>query len=172
MLAMIQLLAADDAHGATSAEVMDLNLMPAITTLVVFGIAFTILAVKVWPAIVKGLDERQAKILEEIKAAEESRAQANAALAEYEASLAEARKEASEMINKARADAKTVADDLRSRNEADLTEMKERATRDIDSARRAAVAELHAEAAMLATSIAGKILGREISAEDQQRLVE
>ena len=157
---------------AEARGVMDLNLMPAITTLVVFGIAFTILAVKVWPAIVKGLDERQAKILEEIKAAEEARAQANAALAEYEESLASAKKEAADMINKARADAKAVADDLRSRNEAELVEMKERATRDIDAARKSAVAELHAEAAVLATSIAGKILSREISPEDQQRLVE
>ena len=171
MLAVIQLLATGG-HGPTSAGVMDINWMPAVTTIVVFGVAFTILALKVWPAIIKGLDERQAKILEEIKAAEESRAQANAALAEYEESMANARREANEMIAKARDDAKAVADDLRSRNESELTEMKERARSDIDSARRAAVAELHADAAVLAASIAGKILRREISEADQQRLVE
>ena len=56
----------------------------AATALVVWLIAFVILAVKVWPVITKGLDERNDKILGEIKAAEDARSQAKQALAEYE----------------------------------------------------------------------------------------
>ncbi len=37
---------------------------------------------------------------------------------------------------------------------------------------RAAITDLHAEAASLAADIAGRILKREISSEDQQRLVD
>ena len=76
------------------------------------------------------------------------------------------------MIAKARTDAKAVAEELRKRNETDLTEMKQRATRDIDIAKTAAIVELHAEATVLAASIASKILQREITAADQQKLVE
>lgn len=163
------LLAADD---AAHAEVMALNWMPAVTTLVVFLLAFGFLYLKVWPKILQGLEDRQNKIRQEIANAEAAREQANAALAEYQKELASARQEANELIAQARADAKAVAKDLRDRNEVELGEMKQRATRDLDSAKRAAITELHAEAASLAADIASRILKREISAEDQQRLVD
>jgi F-type H+-transporting ATPase subunit b len=163
------LLAAEGEHT----EVLALeNIVPGVVALVVFGCAFGFLYLKVWPQITKGLDERQQKILEEIAAAEDARKRADEALAEYETNLAEAKKEAAEMIAKARSDAKAVAEELRSRNESELTEMKDRATRDIEAAKRSAIIELHAEAASLAASIAAKILKREISSEDQDRLVE
>ena len=167
------LLAADDvAQGAEHAELMTLNWLPAVTALVVFLAAFGFLYAKVWPKIIQGLDDRQGKIRQEIANAEKAREQANAALAEYESELANARQEASDMIARAKADAKAVAQELRDRNEVQLTEMKQRATRDLDAARRAAITELHAEAATLAADIAGRILKREISAEDQKRLVD
>jgi F-type H+-transporting ATPase subunit b len=167
---MIELLAAD---GAEHTELMDLsNWMPAVTTLVVFGIAFIFLAVKVWPQITKGLDDRQNKILQEIESAEEARRQADAALEEYRENLATARQEASDMIAKARSDAKATAESLRAQNETELSEMKDRATRDIGAAKRAAITEIHDEAATLAASIATKILQREITSDDQKRLVE
>ncbi len=154
------------------AEVMALNWMPAVTTLVVFLLAFGFLYVKVWPKILKGLDDRQNKIRQEIANAEQAREQANAALAEYEKELASAHQEANQLIAQARADAKAVAKELRDRNEAELTDMKQRAIRDLDTAKRAAITELHAETATLAADIAGRILKREISVTDQQRLVE
>ena len=163
------LLAADD---PTHAEVMALHWMPAVTTLVVFLLAFGFLYIKVWPKIIGGLEDRQNKIRQEISNAEKAREKATAALAEYEQELASARQEANELIAQARADAKAVASDLRERNEVELGEMKQRATRDLQNAKRAAIMELHTEAATLATEIAGKILKREISAADQQRLVD
>jgi len=171
------LLAAQEAatgaeHALEQPEIIALNWLPAATTIVVFLLAFGILYVKVWPMITKGLDDRQNKIREEIESAQEAREQANEALAEYERELAGAHREAGEMIAKAKADAKAAGAELKARNEAELVEMKQRATRDLDTAKRAAITELHAEAASLAAQIAGKILRREISADDQQRLVD
>ncbi len=163
------LLAADD---PTHAEVMALQWMPAVTTLVVFLLAFGFLYIKIWPKIIGGLEDRQNKIRREITNAEEAREKANAALAKYEQELASARQEATELIAQARADAKAVAAELRQRNEVELGEMKQRATRDLQNAKHAAIMELHTEAATLAADIAGKILKREISAADQQRLVD
>jgi F-type H+-transporting ATPase subunit b len=146
--------------------------LPFVTILVVFGITYWLLAKKVWPLILKSLDEREQKIREEIQQAEESREQAKAVLAEYEKSLAQAREEANQMVAKAKTDAKAVAEELRARNEQELTEMKDRATREIEAAKKAAITELHEESVGLAMSIARKILQREISADDQKRLVE
>ena len=153
-------------------DVTALELMPAITALVVFTIFFLILRATVWPKILRGLDERQEKIRGEIAAAEQARQRADAALAQYQQNLAAARQEAVKMIAQARADAKAAAADLKARNEADLAEMKQRAMREIENARRAAIAELHAETAALAADIASRILKREINAGDQKRLVD
>ena len=168
------LLAAEEAveQGVEHVEVMAANWLPAVTALVVFLIAFGFLYVKVWPQIVKGLDDRQRKIRQEIDTAEEAREQAKAALAEYERELASARDEANQMIARAKIGAQAAAQELRSRNEAELAELKQRAAREIESAKRSAISELHAEAATLAADIASKILQREISAEDQQRLID
>ena len=159
-------------HGPKHAGVMALNWLPAATSLVVFLVAFGFLYVKVWPKIIQGLDERDRKIRQEIQAAEDARRQAGEALAQYEESLADARKEAGQMIARAKAVATAAANELKTRNEAELANMKQRATREIESAKRAAIAELHAETATLAAQIAGKILKREISAADQQRLID
>ncbi|MHC4083058.1 MAG: F0F1 ATP synthase subunit B [Planctomycetota bacterium] len=159
-------------HALEQPDIIALNWLPAVTTIVVFLIAFGVLYVKVWPMITKGLDDRQNKIRHEIESAEEARAQAKEALAEYERELAGAHREAGEMIAKAKADAKAAGAELRTRNEAELAEMKQRATQDLQAAKRAAIIELHAEAVTLAADIAAKILKREISAEDQQRLVD
>jgi F-type H+-transporting ATPase subunit b len=76
------------------------------------------------------------------------------------------------MIKQARADAQRVADELKARNEQELAERVSRANADIEAARKAAVAELHAQSAALATEIAGKILRRQVNDQDNQRLVE
>lgn len=172
-------LASDAAHAAgarapgTHSDVIDpSNWLPGVTSLIVFLVAFGVLYVKVWPQIVRGLDEREKKIRDEIASAEAARKKAEAAQAEYQDSLTKAREEANQMIAKARADAKLVADELRSRNEADLAEMKTRATREIETAKQAAIGSLHAEASNLAVAIASKILQREISPHDQQNLMD
>ena len=158
---------------AQHTEVIDTgDWLPAVTALIVFLAAFGFLYVKVWPTIVKGLDDREAKIRHEIESAEQAREQAKAALAEYEKSLSNAREEANAMITRAKADAKAVAEELRSRNQSEITEMKTRATKEIESAKQAAISSLHAEASNLAISIAGKILEREISPGDQKRMID
>jgi len=158
--------------AAESANPIAVQIVPLVTTIVVFIVFFLILAKTVWPKITAGLDDRDRKIREEIEAAEEARAKAEAAQAEYKESLASARKEAAEMITQAKSDAKAAAEELKRRNEADLTEQKLSASREIDAAKQAAISELHAEATTLAVTIAAKVIGREITAEDQQRLVE
>jgi F-type H+-transporting ATPase subunit b len=159
-------------HSAEHADVMAMNWLPALTSLIVFLIAFTILAFAVWPKISKALDEREKKIRDEIKSAEEARAAAIGAQKQYEEQLAKAQREAQETIAKAKADARAAGEELRQENEKQLAEMKTRARRDIESAKETAIAELHAEASNLAATMAAKILQREISSNDQERLLE
>ncbi|MDA0803854.1 MAG: F0F1 ATP synthase subunit B [Planctomycetota bacterium] len=153
------------------ANPLSFSLLPFITSIVVALIFIAVLKVKVWPIITKGLDERNEKILSEIRAAEDARKEAKAAQASFEARLVEAQEEATKTIAAARADAQRIAGELRAKAESELADLKKRAHDDMDSARRQAVADLEAHAAHLAISVAGRILGREIRPSDQSSLI-
>ncbi len=147
------------------------GLAAAITTLLVFAVVFFILYVKVWPTITKGLDERASKIREEIEAAEAARKQAKDALDEYEKSLAQARAESQQMLEETKSQQAELASQLRAKADQELTAMRERAKRDIEAAKRTALNEIYTESVSLASTMASKILQREISVTDQQNLV-
>jgi F-type H+-transporting ATPase subunit b len=140
--------------------------------ILVFLTAFTILALKVWPVITKGLQDREDKIREEIEGAEMARKQAKDALEQYQQSLAQARAEAQKEIDKARAQAQIISAELKAKADIELSAMREKAMRDIDNAKKAAVAEIYAQSSQLATTMAGKILRRDINAGDTQRLLD
>lgn len=168
--ASLALAAADETVGAL--PTVKQGLATGITGIVVFLIVLAILATKVWPTITAALDQRAAKIKEEIEAAELAQQQAREALQQYEKSLAQARAEAQKMLDDAKAQQQAIAAELKAKSDAELNAMRERAKRDIDSAKRAALAEIYAETSNLAASIAGKILQKEIRPQDQQRLVD
>ncbi len=148
------------------------GLSSGVAALFVFFAVFGVLSVKVWPKVVKGLSERESKIREEIEAAEAARKQARDALEQYEQSLAEARAEAQKMLDETKSQQQQLAADLRAKADAELSAMRERAMRDLDAAKRAALAEIYDQAATVATAAAGKILKRELNADDQRGLVE
>jgi F-type H+-transporting ATPase subunit b len=154
------------------AGVTDWNWLTFLSTIVAFLLCLAITAKVIWPKVLGGLEAREEKIRSEIKAAEEARKRADEALKDYESSLQQARAEAAEMIEKTKAEQSRMAADLRTKAEAELTEMRESARRGIEAAKRAALAEIYQESAVLATQIAEKILEREVNEQDQSRLVE
>jgi len=139
--------------------------------LVVFLVFFAINAKLVVPKITAKLDERNAKIRGEIDAAEKARHDAQSAQKKFEEKLQQAQAEAAATIAAAQATARRVADELRAKNDAELSDMKSRAIADIESAKQAAVKEINDHAVALATTMASKILRREVGAGDQSRLV-
>ena len=98
----------------------DINLLTLGTSIVVFVIFLSLALKFVWPHLLKGLDDRDQKLRDDLEAADEARKQAKAALAEYEQELSSARNEAGEMIAKARNDAKAAAEELRANNTREL----------------------------------------------------
>ena len=89
----------------------------------------------------------------------------------YKAQIAEAQKEAQKVVEEAKKAAEQVAAKLKSDTESDIASMRDRAAAEIESAKQAALDEVYAQTAELSTQIAGRILKREINAQDQQQLV-
>lgn len=162
-------------HAAASPTVIpppQEGVAPLVTALVVFGIVFFVLNRAVWPKIVSGLRDREEKIRAEIAAAEAARKQAKDALEMYERSLADARAESQRMLEQTKAQQQALAAELRTKAEAELVELKERARRDIETAKRNAIIEIQDQAVALGIAAAGRILQRQITPQDQQRILD
>ncbi len=138
--------------------------------ILVFITAFAVLATLVWPTIVKGLQDRENKIKDEIDAAEMARSQAKDALEQYQQSLAKAREQAQAEIDKARQQAQQISAELRAKADVELSAMREKAMKDIENAKRSAVSEVYEQSTQLATIMASKILQRNVQTEDGDRI--
>ena len=147
------------------------TILSAVWVLVIFVALLAILYPTAWKNVLAGLKAREEKIRKDIAEAEASRVRAEATLREYNTQLAAAETRVREMLAKAAADGETIAAGIRTRAQQEAEETRTRALRDIDAARGQAVAELHEQAAVLATSVAEKILRRNLNADDQRDLV-
>jgi F-type H+-transporting ATPase subunit b len=147
------------------------GLITAITTLIVFVCLVIVLGKFAWGPIAKGLKEREDKIRHDIADAEAARARADATLQEYNGKLAAAEDRIREMLSKATADGEKLATAIRMKAQQEAEEIKERASKDIEAARDAALREIYEKTADLATSVAEKIIRRNLNASDQQDLV-
>ncbi|TDA69748.1 MAG: ATP synthase F0 subunit B [Clostridia bacterium] len=116
--------------------------------------------------------EREHRIEGGLAEAARAREEATTLLSQYQAQLAGARAEAQGIIEQA----KKAGDSLReetvaaARQEAD--KILARAKNEIEASRTQAIAQIRAEAAALTVMAASKVLEREITAADHQRLVE
>ena len=118
------------------------------------------------------LDERSTKIAKGLEDAEVAARDRELARAEREAAVAEARKEAADML----ARANKIAEDTRSEILREAREEAERATtrarEEIAAERDRALADIRGQVADLALEAAGKLVRREMDGPTQRRLVE
>jgi F-type H+-transporting ATPase subunit b len=91
---------------------------------------------------------------------------------DYEARLADAKAEASRLIDEARGDAEKVRADLVARAEADAAGIRERAAAESDAAKAQAIADLRAEVASIALGAAERVVQSSLDAEVQGNLID
>jgi F-type H+-transporting ATPase subunit b len=143
----------------------------AIWVLVIFIVLVVVLYPTAWKNVLAGLKAREQRIRQSIADAESARAKAEETLREYNTRLATAEQQVRDIIDKGSRDAEQIANGIRARAEEESQRAKEQATRDIEAARNQAIAQIYDEAATLSTSIAEKILRRNLNPDDQRDLV-
>lgn len=118
------------------------------------------------------IDARRDSIQESIKAAEETRREAEHMLAEYRESIASARHEAEEIIERAHKVGESTKSEI-------VTEARTQAQKEVDGAReqiqretRKAIQEIKDQVADLTILAAGKVTGKTMNKEDHLRLVD
>jgi F-type H+-transporting ATPase subunit b len=143
-----------------------------IWTLLAFLVTYLILRKLAFPRIGEALDRRQKAIDESIDAAERTRRESEELLAEYRERLKEARKQADDIMERARKAAevheKETLDDARVKRE----ELFEAARRDIQIETQRAIQELRKEVADLTVLATEKVTRKVLDEADQRRLVD
>lgn len=141
-------------------------------TLLAFGVTFFVLKKYAFPRIQEALDKRQLAIEESIAAAERTREEADALLADYRARLAEARTQAEEIVERAQKNAESY--DALKRDETDkvIAERMEQAQRDIAAETNRALNQIRSEVADLTVLAAEKVTRKSLDSDDQRKLVE
>jgi F-type H+-transporting ATPase subunit b len=144
--------------------------------IIVSSLNFAILLVLLWQFALKPisrtLDERRQRIEAGLRDAEQARKDREAADHERAAALAEARREATDILNRAQKVAQETREaDIKATRE-ELERLKHVAADEIQAEKQRAMADLRAQVADLALEAAGKVVGESMNDARQHRLVE
>ena len=123
------------------------------------------------PRLKKLLDERATAIEGNIAKADEAQRRAEAALEEYTAQLAGARKEAGEIRDAAREDGKKIVAEAKETAAAEATRLTTTAHAQIEAERQTALVSLRSEVGTLALDLAGGVIGETLSDDKKAQAV-
>ncbi|NQD68773.1 F0F1 ATP synthase subunit B [Bacillus haikouensis] len=139
--------------------------------LVMFLVLMALLKKFAWGPLMGIMQQREDHIAGEISAAEQSRVEANKVLEEQRQLLKEARTEAQAMIENSKKQGVEQREEIITVARQEAERLKESAKREIETQKEQAVAALQKQVASLSVLIASKVIEKELSAEDQQKLI-
>ncbi|HEY6842881.1 MAG TPA: F0F1 ATP synthase subunit B, partial [Thermoanaerobaculia bacterium] len=143
-----------------------------IWTIVTFLVLLALLAKFAWRPLLEALDRRQESIrksLDDAKRAQEELARLQSESAEI---IRQARVEADGIITRSRADAERLREEMRQKARAESDGIVRNAERQIQLETTRALQQIRAEAVDLSVMIASKIIQRNLSKEDNERLID
>ena len=148
------------------------NVGNAVWTLAIFVIVVIMLGKFAWGPVLGLLQQREEFIHRSLSDAKRDRDEAEARLKEYVAKLQSARVEAAALVDQARGDAQRLRDELTQKARADADQLVRNAERQIQMETSRAVQQIRKEAVDLSVMIASKIIQRNITKEDNERLID
>lgn len=137
-------------------------------TLLAFLIVFFILAKFAWPAIVKGLRERENSITESLATAERVKAEMAQLQSENEALLAKAREERSQLLKEARETKDRIINEAKEQAKTEANKIVTEAQIAINAQKMAALTEVKNQVGKLVIEVSEKVLRRELGNKGAQ----
>ena len=167
---MVTLLAvAEDASG------IDL-LLPAIPELIWGFVAFLLLMGLmfkfVFPKADQALEDRSAAIQGKMEEADKRLVEAEKSKADFEAGIADARGEATRIIEEAKQTAESLRRDIVAKAEDEAAQLLEKARADVAAERDRVLQELRSQVGVLSVELASRIVERELDPSTHQLLVD
>jgi F-type H+-transporting ATPase subunit b len=136
-------------------------------------VAFLIILWAIWkwivPPLQKSMNERQELIRRQIEESKEAREKLEQAEQEYKLALTEARHEATQMREQARADGQRIRQELEQKAREDAANIAAANQRQMEIERQRAMTELRTEIGALAVELATRIVGESLEDEARKR---
>jgi F-type H+-transporting ATPase subunit b len=139
-----------------------------IVGVIAFAILYFVLAKFVFPQMEKTFVARREAIEGGIERAEATQAEAKAALEQYRAQLAEARTEAAQIRDAARAEGQQIIEELRAQAQEESARIIARGEEQLTAQRQQVLSQLRAEVGTLAVELASRVVGESL-ADDARR---
>jgi F-type H+-transporting ATPase subunit b len=136
--------------------------------LIAFAIVYFVFAKFVAPRFEQVFRARREAIEGGIERAEAMQAEAKAALEQYRAQLADARNEAAQIRDQARAEGQQILEELRAQAQEESARIVARGEEQLATQRQQVVNELRGQIGTLAVDLAGRVVGESL-AEDARR---
>jgi F-type H+-transporting ATPase subunit b len=143
-----------------------------IWTIVTFLVLLTLLAKFAWGPLLKALESRQASIRKSLDDAEQARHELERLHLESTQMIRTARVEAEAIIAQSRSDADRLREEIKQKARVEGAALVRNAEHQIQLETARAVQQIRREAVDLSVMIASKIIGRNLSKEDNERLIE
>ena len=143
-----------------------------IWTIVVFLVLLTLLAKFTWGPLLKALEQRQAAIRKSLDDAQQAKQELERLQQQSEKIIRDARVEADAIISRSRGDAERLREEMKQKARAEADTIVKSAERQIQLETGRALQQIRREAADLSVLIASKIIQRNISKEDNERLID
>jgi F-type H+-transporting ATPase subunit b len=143
-----------------------------IPALIAFLVIWFGLAKFAWPMIMDTLDKRQEKIQGDLDAAEHAKDEALREKQAYKKRLDNAEREVGEIISAAKKDAEQERAEVLAKAQRDAADVVAKSHELLETERRKAMIELSGSVVDLSVDIAGKIIGNELTEQQQRELAE
>ena len=137
-------------------------------TMLAFLVVFFILAKFAWPAIIKGLNERERTIADSLATAERVKAEMAQLKSENEALLASAREERAQLLKEAREAKDRIINEAKEKAKEEANKIIVDAQAAIQSQKMAALTEVKNQVGNLVIEVAEKVLRKELSNKSDQ----
>lgn len=158
--------------GEGGGGIFDINTGLSVWTLIVFAGLLFLLGRFAWGPLLQAVEAREKGIQSSIDEAARQNAEAARLLEEHRAQLADARRQANELISQGRAAGEQVRKEIEEKARTEGQAIVERARADIVRERDAALDMLRRESVELALAAAARLIGDNLDAAKDRELVE
>ena len=158
--------------GEGGGGLYDINTGLSFWTLVVFAILVLILGKYAWGPILAAVDAREKGIQTALDEAAERNQEAEKLLANYKENLADARRQANELLAEGKAAGESIRMEIEEKARGEAQSIIERARAEIERERDAAIAEIRRESVDLALAAATRLMQENLDQEKDRVLVE
>ena len=141
-------------------------------TIATFLVLLALLAKFAWRPLLQALEERQAQIRQALDDAQQAKTELERVQNESAQAIARARVEADAIVSQSRSDAERLRQELRESARAEAATIVRNAEKQIELQTLQALRQIRAEAADLSVAIAEKLIGRHLSKEDNDQLIQ